>query len=191
MSRPAENTGPGRVAIVCAFLCGGAAVLAVLALAGLATIQFGLFDTTATKQHGALASWAAHTTFTHFTQRAARGEPSPDRFSPDQVQAGLKLYVANCELCHGGPATPRAAWVSGINPAPPFLLDSARRWRPAELHAVVSQGVKMTAMPAWRDTLSDAERWDLVAFLESLPASRPADYLRARAALQPSSGSGQ
>jgi mono/diheme cytochrome c family protein len=191
MNAPAQSAGRGRLVVLCAFLCGAATVVGVLALGGLATIQFGLFDTTATKQHGALVSWAAHTTFIHFTQRAADGELAPDRFSPDQVQAGLKLYVTNCELCHGGPATPRAAWVSGINPTPPFLLDSARRWSPAELHAVISNGVKMTAMPAWRYTLSDAQRWDLVAFLESLPGARPASYLSARAALQPSSERGQ
>lgn len=191
MSAPTQSAGRGRFVIARAFLCGAAAVVGVLALGGLATIQFGLFDTTATKQHGALLSWAAHTTFLHFTQRAADGQPAPTQFSPGQVQAGLKLYVTDCELCHGGPATPRAAWVSGINPTPPFLLDSARRWSPAELHAVISNGVKMTAMPAWRYTLSDDERWDLVAFLESLPGTRPANYLSARAALQPSSERGK
>lgn len=191
MSTPAQSSGRARFVIAGAFLCGAAAVMAVLALGGLATVQFGLFNTTATKQHGALISWAAHTTFIHFTQRAAEGEPTPARFSADQVQAGLKLYVTDCEVCHGGPATPRAAWVSGINPTPPFLLDSARRWSPGELHAVISNGVKMTAMPAWRYTLSDAQRWDLVAFLESLPGTRPANYLSARAALQTFSESGQ
>jgi mono/diheme cytochrome c family protein len=174
-----------------AFAGGAAALAVVIALAGLSIVEFGLYDPAATRAHGAFASWAVHDTFIHATQRAARGAPAPKRFSAAQTQSGLQLYGAHCAVCHGGPATPRAAWVSGINPSPPFLLDSATRWSPAELYVIVSNGVKMTAMPAWRFTLTDVERWDLVAFLESLPRSPPsAPWRAALGAGAPSRGAG-
>jgi hypothetical protein len=42
--------------------------------------------------------------------------------------------------------------------------------------------VKMTAMPAWSAVRTDAEVWDLVAFLETLPYISPPTYARMRAA---------
>lgn len=188
MNSGEPRTGYSGRALLLAFVAGGCALGVLLAVAAVATVEFGLYDTTATKEHGPLASWAAHSTFIHATRRAAQREPTPKPFSPTQVEAGARLYAANCEVCHGGPATPRAAWVAGINPTPPFLLDSARRWSPAELHAIISEGVKMTAMPAWRYTLSDAERWDIVAFLDSLPETPPAHYGQAKQAWRAPSG---
>jgi len=192
MTSAAHAPGHGWGRLLVAFLCGAAALGALIALVGLSIVGFGLYDPTATTPHGPIASWAVHTTFIRGTQRAARSTPTPSRFTAAQVGAGMKVYVARCELCHGGPATPRAAWVSAIDPTPPFLLDSARRWSPAELNLIIADGVKMTAMPAWRFTLDDGEIWDLVAFLESLPTTSPAHYGQARAALTaPAPGDGR
>ena len=163
------------------FLCGMAAVGLIGGLGALATVQWGLYDTTASGQHGALVSWAAHTTFIHATQRASRNV-IPPTFSPADIEAGRRLYVQNCEQCHGGPGTSRAAWTSGLTPLPPFLLDSQRRWTPAELHRVIAEGVKLTAMPAWRFTLTDPQIWDLAAFVDSFTVTPPAAYSRAKAA---------
>jgi hypothetical protein len=68
-----------------------------------------------------------------------------------------------------------------MTPTPPYLEDAARRWRPEELYWIVGQGVKMTAMPAWGETRSNGQVWDLVAFLEALPDLTTADYARMRA----------
>jgi mono/diheme cytochrome c family protein len=36
----------------------------------------------------------------------------------------------------------------------------------------------MSAMPAWGTALDDAAIWELVAFIERLPAMSPEDYQR-------------
>jgi mono/diheme cytochrome c family protein len=169
------------------FVCGAATVGLVGAAGGLATVQWGLYDTTASAQHGAFVAWAAHTTFIHATQIGARNVKPPTS-TPADVEAGRKLYVQDCEQCHGGPATPRAAWTAGLNPPPPFLLDSQRRWTPAELHRVIGEGVKLTAMPAWRFTLTDPQIWDLVAFLDSFTTTPPAAYPQAKGTTAPTPG---
>ncbi len=85
-------------------------------------------------------------------------------------------------MCHGGSGVARAAWVQGLTPTPPYLLDAPRRWTPAQLYWIVGQGIKMTAMPAWRLTRTQGEAWNLVAFLEILPYLSARDYARMRAA---------
>jgi hypothetical protein len=73
-------------------------------------------------------------------------------------------------LC-GLPWWPRnfaASWVDGLTPTPPYLFDAARQWSPSQLHFIIANGVKMTAMPAWKLTMSDQDIWSLVAFTHEL-----------------------
>lgn len=86
-------------------------------------------------------------------------------------------------MCHGSPGIARADWTTGLEPTPPYLLDAARRWSPAELQVIVGDGIKMTAMPAWRMTLSEGDIRSLVAFLDTLPSTSPQQYRELRAKL--------
>ena len=58
----------------------------------------------------------------------------------------------------------------------------AQHWRAGELEWIVRNGIKMTGMPAWRDTMSDAEISQVAAFLEAMPKMQPQLYLRWRQA---------
>jgi len=69
-----------------------------------------------------------------------------------------------------------------MTPTPPYLVDAADRWTPAQLHFIIAGGVKMTGMPAWGTTLSDGQISDLVNFLEVMPYTTGSDYQRLRAA---------
>lgn len=167
--------------LVGAFILGACAACAVMLVAAACVVGFGLFNSTATRLHGPVTAWIVHRTFINFTARMSASVKPPASFSAAQVGAGLSQYVRDCETCHGGPATPRAEWVYALNPQPPFLLDAARQWTPAELYWIVNHGVKMTAMPAWGETRSQAQVWNLVAFLEALPRMSPLDYQRLKA----------
>ena len=46
----------------------------------------------------------------------------------------------------------------------------------AELCWVIKNGIRMTGMPAWGPTHDDAELWDIVAFVKTLPQTSAADY---------------
>jgi mono/diheme cytochrome c family protein len=160
--------------------------LATVGVAGLLVVAFGLFDVRASTPHGPLIAWATHTTFIDATRRRAARAPASPNFTPTEVQAGFGDYDSLCVSCHGGPGIDRQGWASGLNPTPPYLLDSARDWTPAQLKLIIGDGAKMTAMPAWKTAISDQRQWDLVAFLEALPYLSKSDYLKMRAAEQPS-----
>lgn len=166
-------------------MAGGAAIiLGLIGVAGLATVFLGLFNTTATTPHNPVVAWAIHDTFIHSVRRRTANEAitAPVSFTPAQVAAGFRSYVADCAICHGGPGVARASWVRQMVPSPPFVIDAARRWTPAQLYFILEHGAKMTAMPAWGETRTPAQLWEYVAFLEALPTLPPADYIRTETA---------
>jgi mono/diheme cytochrome c family protein len=71
--------------------------------------------------------------------------------------------------------------VSGLEPQPPYLLDASHQWKPRELFWIVKNGIKMTGMPSWRDSLTDWQIWDVVAWLKASSQLPPQTYLRWRA----------
>lgn len=160
------------------WLIGLASAGVFAAVAAVVVVYSGLFNTTASAPHIRLIGYLTHTTMIHSVRARAGSIQPPDHFTPQQVREGFVAYQQRCVACHGGPATARADWASALTPTPPYLLDAARRWSPAELYWIVHEGVKMTAMPAWGEVEPDSRVWSMVAFLEALPEMAPADYLR-------------
>lgn len=162
------------------FLTGAAAAFAFAglfaAIVGGGIVYLGWYDVSADKPHGQLISWAVHTTMIHAVRARAHDGIPPKPFSEVQIRDGFDLYEDHCAVCHGGPGVARAKWVRGLEPTPPYLLDAARRWSPAELRFIIKHGVKMTAMPAWGRSHSDADITSLMAFLEALPSLTPKAY---------------
>jgi mono/diheme cytochrome c family protein len=164
----------------------GCAACAISALAASALIVgAGVFDISAVHPHGRLATWAMHTTMIHAEQRRAASITAPARFTVAQVAQGARVYDVDCAMCHGGPGVARAPWTAGLTPTPPYLVGAARHWTGAELYSIVADGVKMTAMPAWRVARSSQDIWAIVAFLQALPGLSPQDYARLKAAPLP------
>jgi len=159
--------------------------VAVAAGAAVAAVVAGAFDTAATAAWPQPVAWLIHRTMIDSVRARASSVVPPAGFTPEQVRAGFQVYDAHCAMCHGGPGVSRQPWVAGLEPTAPYLIDVRRLFSRPELYWVVRNGVKMTAMPAWRDRLSEGETWDVVAFLEALPGMTPAQYARLRAAAPP------
>jgi mono/diheme cytochrome c family protein len=154
---------------------------AVALAAAAAVVELGLYDVRATTPHDPAVAWTIHSAMIH-SVRLRAGHSSFGPVDPEEAAEGFRLYDDHCTLCHGGPSVDRADWVSGVTPTPPYLIDASRRWTPAQLHFIISGGVKMTSMPAWRSTLSDRQIWSLVSFLEVLPYISGDQYRRMQAA---------
>jgi mono/diheme cytochrome c family protein len=88
---------------------------------------------------------------------------------PSAAEGG-RLYAEHCAACHGdegnggGPMTPQLP-----GPVPDFSSpDLARTTPPQAWFMTVTQGRLDMLMPPFADSLTEAERWDLVAFLYTL-----------------------
>jgi mono/diheme cytochrome c family protein len=160
---------------------GGIVLVPLGVLSAFAYVKSGLFNVAASRPHTAFTEWVTHETMIHSVRRRAQGVADPpQRFGAVQVIAGFCQYEAHCVACHGAAGVARAQWVSGLEPAPPYLLDVHQRFQPRELFWIVRNGIKMTAMPAWRDSMSDGEIWNTVAYLEASAKMPPQTYVNWR-----------
>ncbi|MFI5120851.1 MAG: c-type cytochrome [Thermoanaerobaculia bacterium] len=81
---------------------------------------------------------------------------------------GRKLFLASCALCHGERADGRGVRREGLSSPPRDFTNPS--WRaattPRRVFFAIREGVHGTPMPGWK-SFSDAQTWDLVAFLLS------------------------
>ena len=82
---------------------------------------------------------------------------------------GAALYAKNCTRCHGINGAGDGQLVAQIPfPLPNFTKpDLARTTSPQKWYAAITNGNLDRMMPPWQ-TLSDAERWNLVSYLYTL-----------------------
>ena len=163
-------------------LIGGAIAIAVVVPAGVYVfVKSGVYEVAASHPHTKFTEWITHETMIHSVRRHAKGISAPSQLSAGRALAGFCTYETHCVACHGAPAVARERWVSGMEPQPPYLLDATSNWSPSQLFWIAKNGIKMTGMPAWRDSLSDAQIWDVVAFLEAMRELPPQTYKNLRA----------
>jgi len=101
---------------------------------------------------------------------------SPVQPTEENLAAGAKLYRDHCAVCHGKPDEPEGELAKGMFPHPPQLLqgDGVTDDPLGETYGIVANGIRLTGMPAFRDSLSDAELWQVsqfVAHANELPNS--------------------
>ena len=156
------------------------AIVVVVPLGAFAYVKSGLFNVAAFRPHTKLTEWITHETMIHSVRHHAEGIVPPRSASTAQVVRGFCAYETHCVACHGASAVARERWVSGMEPQPPYLIDVSRQFTPGQLFWITKNGIKMTGMPAWGESMSDPELWDVVAFLEATPKMNSTDYLSLR-----------
>jgi mono/diheme cytochrome c family protein len=159
-------------------LAGAVTALVVLALVGLIVVYSGMYNVAATEEHSSIVRWLFDTTFHTSIERNAEGIEAPETLTPEMVAAGAAGYKTMCQHCHAGPGVERAKWASGMRPRPPHLTEAARKWEPAEVYWLVKHGAKMTGMPAFGPSHSEAELWNIAVFVAQLPAMTPEHYAK-------------
>lgn len=96
--------------------------------------------------------------------------------SEDDMKNAAHLYRAHCAVCHGIPGGQKTAIAKGMFPKPPVLLvGTGVTDDPAgETFWKVANGIRLTGMPAFGQSLSAREMWQvslMLAGADKLPAS--------------------
>jgi high-affinity iron transporter len=88
------------------------------------------------------------------------------------LAAGRAIYQRSCASCHGDRGLGDGPAATGMNPAPPAIGRAADMVdaTPALLYRVLSVGIPGTAMAGWSDRLTVQERWNVVAYVQSMRA---------------------
>lgn len=100
---------------------------------------------------------------------------SPIAATESNLMAGAKTYREYCSGCHGMSGDAKSAAAKGMFPPPPQLFhDNGVTDDPVgETYWKVSNGIRLTGMPAFRGSLTDDQLWQvsqLLANANKLPA---------------------
>jgi len=93
--------------------------------------------------------------------------PNPVPRSQASIARGQELYQQNCVICHGLNARGDGPLAASLNPRPADLRLHVSQHTEGQLWTWVSDGFPGSAMPAFRSTLSDEDRWNIINYLES------------------------
>ena len=160
---------------------GAAIALALIVpLGAFAYVKSGIYNVAAAHPHTKFTEWITHETMIHAVRRHSAGIPLPGYIAGAQVLRGFCTYETHCVACHGAAAVAREQWAAGMEPTPPYLLDTTSKWTPQQLFWIAKNGIKMTGMPSWRGSLSDGQIWDVVGFLEAMRDLPPQTYVQWR-----------
>ena len=90
--------------------------------------------------------------------------------------AGAGEYLTNCAVCHGAPGKEKTAIARGEFPLPPMLLHGkgVTDDPPAETFWKVANGIRLTGMPGFKQSLSETQMWQISLMLanaDKLPRS--------------------
>lgn len=101
-------------------------------------------------------------------------QKSPLQSTDENYQAGAHVYRVNCATCHGLPDQAASPTSKGMYPRPPQLFEGhgVTDDPVGETYWKVENGIRLTGMPAYTNSLSKAEMWQvslLLANADKLP----------------------
>ncbi len=129
---------------------------------------------------GKFERWIAKASLRTAIGRQTRGVTDPLPPTAENLAAGITLYNSHCRTCHGGPDGVASVTAKGLTPYPPQLARHGVEDDPeATTHWKITHGIRFTGMPAYGQTLSDGEIWQVTLFLKhmnSLPSGPREDW---------------
>lgn len=88
---------------------------------------------------------------------------------PGHLERGKAIYEQRCVVCHGPEGRGDGVQAPFLSPRPASLISAATSAKTDQelLHAIAN-GKPRTAMPAWKDILSEEEQRDVLRYIRSL-----------------------
>ena len=81
--------------------------------------------------------------------------------------AGAPVYRDNCAICHGLPGQEQSGIAKGMFPKPPHLFrgKGVTDDEPGETYWKVANGIRLTGMPAFKNSLNETQMWQVSLLL--------------------------
>ena len=97
---------------------------------------------------------------------------NPVTADAESLARGETIYKTNCTVCHGSTGLGDGPAAANLDPPPAPIAHTAQKLSDAYLFYRISEGGDFapfnSAMPMWRDKLSETERWDVINYVRSL-----------------------
>ena len=146
----------------------------------------GLMPANADAKPSKLERWMARTSLHATLAREAPKSANTMPLTDGNLIAGIRLYAANCAICHGAADGKPSHIARGLYQRPPQLAKDGVEDDPeGETFWKVDHGIRLTGMPAFGGRLDDAQLWQVTLFLKHMDSLPPA-AARVWKALKPS-----
>jgi mono/diheme cytochrome c family protein len=142
----------------------------------LIVVYTGTYNLAATDPHLDAVRWSFETTPHRSVAQRAEAVVLPEEVSEDLLSQGARHYAESCAHCHGDPGQEPAVWSQGMRPEPPHLVEAATEWSTEEIHWIVTNGIKMSGMPAFGPHHTLQEIAGIAAIVSMLPGLSAQDY---------------
>jgi mono/diheme cytochrome c family protein len=103
--------------------------------------------------------------------RAANGPLPPEtQGTAENATDGHTQYGSLCAGCHGYDGRTPTRQGASMNPRAPSLASAGtQKFSDAELYVIVHDGIRMSGMPGFGNTVSSDQVWNLVHYIRTLP----------------------
>jgi hypothetical protein len=92
-----------------------------------------------------------------------KGKLSPFMFSEETGKAGERLYIANCQSCHGTPG--KGNFIVLVPPSGDPATEKIQHNSDGEIYYKITSG--RGPMPSFKNSLSANEIWNIISYLRS------------------------
>jgi copper transport protein len=92
--------------------------------------------------------------------------PNPIAADAASIDNGGRIFAQNCVVCHGPQGRGDGPQAGTLNPRPPNMTQPHTAYHSdGYMFNAITNGFPGSAMPAWGDTFTEREKWDLVNYL--------------------------
>lgn len=97
--------------------------------------------------------------------------PNPLPASQENIAEGREHFGHHCGICHGldGQSSGVPFADKMAPPVPDLTSKDVQDYADGQLKWIIDNGIDPSGMPAWKDALSDEEKWKVVHFIRHLP----------------------
>ena len=157
------------------FVLGAVATLVGLALCTYLGIEAGAVPANADAKPSRLERWMARTSLRATLDREAPRVSNPVALTDANLFAGIRIYAANCAVCHGAAGGKPSNVARGLYQHPPQLAKDGVEDDPEGVtYWKVDHGIRFTGMPSFGRSLDDEQIWQVTLFLKHMDALPPA-----------------
>lgn len=102
------------------------------------------------------------------------GLTNPVPATEESLERGAEIYSNSCAVCHGDGGMGDGPAAGNLDPAPAAIAHTSQMLSDAYLFWRISEGGQgdpiTSSMPAWKSTLDEQARWDVINYIQALGA---------------------
>jgi thiosulfate dehydrogenase len=156
------------------FLLGFLTAVLLVTLVGFSYVRFGFLDTRADIPINGLEEKLAMPALDASVDRRAPNIKNPVDSNDPSLIAGMRIYQTDCATCHGDVNHSHAMLANSLYPRAPQFMQDAPDMPEYQNFYIIQHGIRLSGMPAWKQSLSDQQMWEVTTFLshmDKLPLS--------------------